>query len=58
MFLQLVNEILVMKPATQSRVFSHRNQIIIGVGSAVYAQKASPGLIIEQIDKDTNAINF
>ena len=32
-----VNEILVMKQSTVTGVFSHRDPIIIGVGSALYA---------------------
>lgn len=32
-----VNEILVMKQSTVMGVFSHRDPIIIGVGSALYA---------------------
>lgn len=32
-----VNEILVMKQSTQTSMLSHRDPIIIGVGSALYA---------------------
>ena len=32
-----VNEILIMKQSTATGVFSHRDPIIIGVGSALYA---------------------